>query len=46
MKIRLQLVTVSDSGQEQLQDVAQLEREGLTMETLGLESIKKWVTSA
>jgi hypothetical protein len=36
MKLRLQLVTVSDAGQEQVQDVAQLEREGVTMETLGL----------
>ena|ERR1700680_188948 len=36
MKLRLQLVLVSDSGQEQVQDVAQLEREGVTIETLGL----------
>ena len=36
MKFRLQLIMVSDSGQEQVQDVAQLEREGVTIETLGL----------
>ena len=36
MKFRLQLITVSDSGQEQVQEVAQLEREGFTIETLGL----------
>jgi hypothetical protein len=36
MKFRLQLVTVNDSGQEQVLDMAQLEREGVTMETLGL----------
>ena len=36
MKFRLQLITVSDSGQEQVQDVAQLERQGVTIETLGL----------
>lgn len=36
MKLRLQLVTVSDSGQEQVQDVAQLQREGVSMKTLGL----------
>jgi hypothetical protein len=36
MKLPLQLVTVSDAGQEQVQDVAQLERVGVTMETLGL----------
>src|ERR1019366_6719334 len=36
MKFRLQLVTVNDSGQEQVLDIAQLERNGVTMETLGL----------
>ena len=38
MKFRLQLVTVNDSGQEQVLDMAQLEREGVTMETLGLSA--------
>ena len=33
MKFRLQLVTVNDSGQEQVLDMAQLEREGVTMES-------------
>ena len=36
MKLRLQLVMVNDAGQEQVQDVAQFEREGVAMETLGL----------
>src|SRR6266542_6876289 len=36
MKLRLKLVTVSDAGQEQVQDVAQFEREGVVIETLGL----------
>ena len=36
MKFRLQLITASDSGQEQVQDVAQFEREGVTTQTLGL----------
>ena len=36
MKLRLQLVVVSDAGQEQVQEVAQFEREGVTIETLGL----------
>ena len=36
MKFRLQLVTVNDSGQEQMLDIAQFEREGVTMESLGL----------
>jgi len=36
MKLRLQLVAVSDTGQEQVQEVAQLEREGVAIETLGL----------
>ena len=36
MKFRLQLVTVNDSGQEQVLNMAQLEREGVTMEILGL----------
>jgi hypothetical protein len=36
MKFRLQLVTVSDSGREQVFDTAQLEVEGATMETPGL----------
>ncbi|HYW44456.1 MAG TPA: hypothetical protein VE959_16455 [Bryobacteraceae bacterium] len=36
MKLRLQLVAVSDTGQEQVQEVAQLEREDVAIETLGL----------
>jgi hypothetical protein len=36
MKLRLQLVVVSDAGQEQVQEVARFEREGVTIETLGL----------
>jgi hypothetical protein len=36
MKLRLQLIMVSDAGREQVQDVAQFEREGVTPETLGL----------
>src|SRR5437868_9154320 len=36
LKFRLQLVAVSDSGQEQVHEVSQFEREGLAMETLGL----------
>jgi hypothetical protein len=36
MKFRLQLVAVSDAGQEQVHEVGQFEREGLAMETLGL----------
>jgi hypothetical protein len=35
-KFRLQLVIVTDSGQEQVQEVVQLEREEVRMETLGL----------
>ena len=33
MKFRLQLVTMNDSGHEQMLDMAQLEREGVTMES-------------
>jgi hypothetical protein len=33
---RLQLVAVGDSGQEQVQEIARLEREGVQLETLGL----------
>ena len=33
---RLQLVAVNDSGQEQVQEVARWEREGVQLETLGL----------
>jgi hypothetical protein len=36
MKFRLQLIAVSDTGQEQVQDVAQFERQGVAIETLGL----------
>ncbi len=36
MKFRLQLAIVSDAGQEQVQNVAEFEREGVTIETLGL----------
>ena len=35
-KFRLQLVVVNESGQEQVQEVARIEREGVEMETLGL----------
>jgi hypothetical protein len=35
-KFRLQLVTVHASGQEEVQEVARIERAGLEMETLGL----------
>src|SRR6516225_11656931 len=33
---RLQLVAVADSGQEQVQEVARWERQGVQLETLGL----------
>ena len=36
MKLRLQLVAVSDAGQELVQDVAQFERESVALETPGL----------
>lgn len=36
MKFRLQLVVVNDSGYEQVQEMARLERAGVEMETLGL----------
>ena len=36
MKFRLQLVVVNDSGYEQMQEMARLERAGVEMETLGL----------
>jgi hypothetical protein len=36
MRFRLQLVTVSDAGHEQVQQVAEFERTGVAMETLGL----------
>ena len=35
-KFRLQLVIVNESGHEQVQEVARIEREGVEMETLGL----------
>ena len=35
-KFRLQLVMVNESGYEQVQEVARIEREGVEMETLGL----------
>jgi hypothetical protein len=35
-RFRLQLVTVHASGQEEVQEVARIERAGLEMETLGL----------
>ena len=36
MKFRLQLVAVSDAGQEQVKEIAQFERQGVAIETLGL----------
>ena len=36
LTFRLQLVAVADSGQEQVQEVARWEREGVQLETLGL----------
>ncbi len=33
---RLQLVAVGDSGQEQVQEIARLEREGVQLEALGI----------
>jgi hypothetical protein len=33
---RLQLIAVGDSGQEQVQEIARFEREGVQLETLGL----------
>jgi hypothetical protein len=36
MKFRLQLVTVSDADYEQVQQVAEFERSGVAIETLGL----------
>jgi hypothetical protein len=36
MRLRLQLVIVSNAGQEQVQDIAQFEHEDLALETLGL----------
>ena len=36
MTFRLQLVAIGDSGQEQVQEIARLEREGVQLETLGL----------
>ena len=35
-KFRLQWVIVNESGHEQVQEVARIEREGVEMETLGL----------
>jgi hypothetical protein len=36
MKLRVQPVMVSYADQEQVQGIAQLEREGVTIETIGL----------
>src|SRR5215469_7267396 len=36
MKFRLQLVVVSDAGQEHVTEIAQFERQGVAIETLGL----------
>ena len=36
MHFRIQLITVTDDGTEQLQDIAEVSRAELTLETLGL----------